>query len=750
MKKTLLLFIVSFCIAATQAQAPNIQWQKCFGGTGNESAASIEQTTDGGYIIAGQTNSSNGDVHNMHANSFNDYWIVKLNYAGDTIWTKCLGGTGEDIANLIKQTSDGGYIVGGSTDSNDGYVVGNHGNLDCWIIKLNSTGDTVWTKCLGGSASDYTTSIEQTTDGGYIIAVSSASNDGDVAGNNGGTDYWIVKLSSTGNILWTKSLGGTGNETATSIKQTTDGGYIVAGGTTSTNGYVTGNHGGRDYWIIKLNNIGDTIWTKCLGGTADEGLSYSDPDIQQTIDGGYILSGYTYSNNGDVSGNHGAADYWIVKLNSSGSITWQKCFGGSDFELATSIKQTADGGYVVTGYANSANQDVFGIHRRGFYWDYWVVKLNSTGGIEWQQCLGGFDSDFANSIQQAADGNYIIAGSSFSTAGDVTGNHGGSDFWIVKIITPTHYVWMKDTQDDTGLEPDPATALQNMWESPYIWIRNTQDANLQHQHEHENPVLGQSNWVYVKLHNEFNRTVDDTLKLYWANAATGLSWPNDWHLLTEMKVANFTAHSTRVVEYPWANLPGAGHFCMLARWVSPTDPMTTPETADINANVRGNNNIVWRNLNIIDLTQTAAVEASFIVRNQEKEKTEITSLIIKAPVNKTKSSFTQNGQVLIQLDKNLLYAWEQGGNKGIGFNKTEDGFFLISAEVASFDNLILKPGTEGNVKIIFKKLPITQKGIFYIEAVQQKVNNQFGQKAKLKPRIVGAVSYEIRVGKGKY
>ena len=341
-------------------------------------------------------------------------------------WQKSYGGSDSDAANSIQQTADGGYIAAGSSSSNDGDVTGNNGDDDFWILKLNTTGNIEWQKSMGGSANDRPYSIQQTEDGGYIVAGSSSSNNGDVSGNHGNTDYWVVKLNTVGEITWQKSLGGSSLDIARSIRQTADGGYIVAGNSNSTDGDVTGNHGGADFWIVKTSSQGGIEWQKSLGGSDDD-VAYS---IQQTEDGGYIVAGFSSSTDGDVSGNHGGEDYWVVKMNASGGVEWQKSLGGSGTDRAKSISQTEDGGYIVAGYSNSNDGDVTGNH--GIF-DFWVVKLNAAGILQWQKSLGGSDNDQANSINQTTDGGYILAGYSHSNDGDVTENHGGSDFWVVKL-----------------------------------------------------------------------------------------------------------------------------------------------------------------------------------------------------------------------------------------------------------------------------------------------------------------------------
>ena len=431
--KTLSLFFIILLYNFTFSQAPSIQWQKSYGGSGLEAAESIQQTSDGGYIVAGYSNSNDGDVSGNHGGQF-DYWIVKLDVNGIIQWQKSLGGSaplggfGSEYATSIQQTYDGGYIVAGQSDSNDGDVSGNHGLYDCWVVKLDPNGILQWQKSYGGSGWDRANSIQETTDGGYIVAGWSSSNDGDVSGNIYFFDnYWIVKLDVNGIIQWQRTFGGdSGGGETTSIQQTFDGGYIVAGFYTDNGGDVTGNHGQFDYWIVKIDAFGILQWQKSLGGSVED---YAN-SIQQTSDGGYIVAGQSNSNDGDVSGNHGEPDYWIVKLDPNGIIQWQKSLGGSSWDVASAIQQTTDGGYIVAGLSSSNDGNVTGNHGDG---DLWVVKLDLNGNIEWQKSYGGSGGEGAHSIQETSDGGYIVAGLSYSNDGDVSGNHGNSDVWVVKL-----------------------------------------------------------------------------------------------------------------------------------------------------------------------------------------------------------------------------------------------------------------------------------------------------------------------------
>src|ERR1035437_4895012 len=380
---------------------PAIQWEKCLGGSSNDYGYCIQQTRDSGYVVIGITGSTNGNVTGFHGGT--DTWIAKLDRDGTIQWENCYGGTGGDEGTFIRQTTDEGYIFAGSTTSNDGDVIGFHGTEDVWVVKLNDTGVIQWSKCYGGSGDDWASSIQQTTDGGYIIAGFTTSNDGDVSGIHGGGDCWVVKITDSGAIQWQKCYGGANDESATSIVQTSDSGYVFTANTYSNDGDVTGMHGIDDYWVVKLDTGGAIQWAKCYGGSQDEEPS----SIIQTLDGGYAVAGVTGSSDGDVSGNHGNYDYWIIKLSDTGALQWQICLGGTNDDEATSIIQTNDTNYVIAGYAFSHDGEVTGNIGAE---DYWIVKLDAGGNIIWKKNYGGGSDDRAFSIVQTFDNGYAIAG----------------------------------------------------------------------------------------------------------------------------------------------------------------------------------------------------------------------------------------------------------------------------------------------------------------------------------------------------
>lgn len=400
----------------------------------------------GYIIAGSSSSSNTGTLTGITSNGSTDGLLIKINGSGIIQWQKLLGGSATDFFLDIKKTADGGYIATGySTSSNTGTLTGinSNGAQDLWIIKLDVNGNTQWQKLLGGSSTDVGNSVQQTTDNGFIITGwSQSSNTGTLSGinSNGALDFYIIKLDVNGNMQWQKLLGGTLVDNGRSVEQTADGGFIVAGNTASSNtGTLTGltSNGLNDGWILKLDGNGNVQWQNLLGGSADDYI-YS---IVQTIDGGYIYTGNSFSSNtGTLTGvvSNGSADYWVVKTNSSGTVQWQKLFGSFTSESSYSIKQTDEGGYVIAGSSNFNGGGPGGtINTIGNgSTDCWILKLDASGVIEWQRQIGGSAVDVGYSIRQTIDGYYIITGStSSSNTGSFYGitSNGSDDVFFLKL-----------------------------------------------------------------------------------------------------------------------------------------------------------------------------------------------------------------------------------------------------------------------------------------------------------------------------
>jgi PKD repeat protein len=365
--------------------APEEEWNRTFGGTDEDGAYSAQQTKDGGYILAGYTWSFSA--------GFGDFWLVKTYSNGTEQWNKTYGGPQWEEADSVQQTSDGGYILAGYTSS---YGAGSY---DSWLVKTYPNGFKEWDKTYGGKNVDCASSVQQTKDNGYILAGGTESYG---RGFEYFEDAWLIKTDSNGVEQWNRTFGGADWERVYSVRQTAEGGYVLAGGTRSSGA------GSEDFWLIKTDSNGIELWNETFGGDGFD-RAYV---VQIATDNGYVLAGSTESNGACLS------DAWLLKTDSNGNEQWNRTFGGLGSDRATSLQQTADGGYIFAGTTASYGQGKS---------DCWLLKTDSNGTEQWNRTFGGANWDSANSVQQTADSGFIVAGCTWSYSA------GYDDIWLIKL-----------------------------------------------------------------------------------------------------------------------------------------------------------------------------------------------------------------------------------------------------------------------------------------------------------------------------
>jgi hypothetical protein len=407
--------------------AGNLEWNQTYGGANSDWAESVVQTSDGGYALAGKTNSFGAGQA--------DFWLIKTNSTGNPVWNQTYGGTENDFAQSVVQTFDGGYALAGYTYS---YAV----ESDFWLVKVNvemnqehqlNFGGTGiisgWRQTYGGVDYETAFSMVQTIEGEFALAGYTLSYGAGIS------DFWLVKTDSAGNLEWSQTYGGTDYDIAYSLVQTVDGGYALAGYTKS---YGAGSY---DFWLVKTDSAGNHLWNQTYGGTAyDTACS-----LVQTSDGGFTIAGYTSSFGA------GGYDLWLVKTNVAGNTLWNQTYGGTENEFALSVVETVDGGYALAGYTKS-----FGA---GLY-DFWLVKTDSAGNMQWSQTYGGASNDYdrAYSMVQTSEGGYALAGHTYSF------DAGSADLWLVKTDVESGLAW-------TGLTNSTITLYRGRTDPYWNYVR---------------------------------------------------------------------------------------------------------------------------------------------------------------------------------------------------------------------------------------------------------------------------------------
>lgn len=411
-----------------------VDWVKNFGGSGEETLRAVITTSDGGYAMLGFSNSIDGDLMEKTI-PVNDYWLLKLDALGNLQWSKTYGGSKDDRGQSLVQTIDGGFALTGYAMSDDGNGSNNEGFHDNWVLKLDAQGNIEWEKSFGFSGHDHSYDILQTDDGGYyfvgFLDITSARADGNT--EKGGSltrhgvgEFWGTKIDDKGDLQWRGYFGGSNNDRAHSVVRSDDGGYVMAGFTESEDFDISNTRGSYDFWVVKNDKNGNLLWERSFGGS---GIEIAQ-DIANTADGGYVITGNTFSTDADVSNNKGESDIWLIKIDDEGSLVWQKTFGGSGFDAAESVSPSKDGGFILIGNSKSSDKDVNANVGEN---DIWLIKTYADGNMIWQKTFGGANLDYGFDAIETDDNAILLVGETTSTDFPNLQNKGMSDAVVIKI-----------------------------------------------------------------------------------------------------------------------------------------------------------------------------------------------------------------------------------------------------------------------------------------------------------------------------
>jgi hypothetical protein len=427
-------------------------WDKHYGGSGNDNLKDLVATADGGFLLAGRSNSdADGDKSEAGRGGL-DYWAVKVDANGSKIWDKRFGSSANDELYAVAASSDGGYILAGSVindnNASDGDLSEASRNgigmlrRDYWVVKVDANGSKLWDKRFGGNSNDFCYDVVATADGGCLLVGYSQKDSGNTGdrteASRGNDDYWVVRVDANGNKLWDKSFGGTGYDQCRAAVATPDGGFLLAGKSQSSFGgdKTETTRGNYDYWAVRIDADGNKVWDKTFGGDADDDCY----DVAVTADGGFLLAGYSHQSSGlsddRTEGSRGGNDYWAVKIDANGHKVWDRTFGGSSNDYCYDVVAALDGGFLLAGKSHQTSQlsgDRTEASRGGE--DYWAVRVDADGNKLWDKTLGGKSYDILEGAAVTADGGFLLAGRSNSNRdGDKMGSGRGNwDFWVAKI-----------------------------------------------------------------------------------------------------------------------------------------------------------------------------------------------------------------------------------------------------------------------------------------------------------------------------
>ncbi|UPT71582.1 MAG: T9SS type A sorting domain-containing protein [Flavobacterium sp. JAD_PAG50586_2] len=475
-------FFITCTISLVHSQ--DILWEKSYGGKHGDYLFDAIPTPDYGFILAGSSLSKKSGNKTEDNRGDLDYWVWKMDEKGELDWQKSFGGTGQDMLFTVLLTNDGGYFLAGSSESDEGLdkKEKSRGDSDFWIIKLNAKGGEEWQKTIGGRGQDELSCIVKTKDGGFVLGGSSSSAiSGEKAKDGyGGLDYWVLKIDSKGVVTWQQTFGGNYNDELHSMCLTEDGGFLLGGSSNSadTGTKIQKNIGESDYWVIKLDKDGNEQWQKTVGGSGDDQLYI----VHTTADGNYILAGNSSSESGNDkrSSNQSGTDFWVLKLDKdTREVLWQETYNIAKTDILTSLVENKDKTILLGGYAQGEvvkkkeargkKQEAKGdVKMKSGTDDYVAIKINAKGEELWRRNVGSDGQDILQRVIETRDGGYLMAGTSktvlnadggIKATGDKSTGKGSTDFWVVKLKDKKK---PKEVKSPIEVIPNPAMDYTNV------------------------------------------------------------------------------------------------------------------------------------------------------------------------------------------------------------------------------------------------------------------------------------------------
>ena len=426
-----MVFVLFLVPCNLLAQVTILKWDENYGGTDGDEATDMIKINEKFLLLAGISGSEDEDVSSPIG--LGDVWVCKIDTARNLLWEKSYGGSSIEHPYSLVKTPDSGFVFAGYSYSDDGDVGLSYGNNDGWIFKIDSIGNLVWSLVVGGSNSDVVNAIQPTADSGFVFTGYSHSMDGmftEHVGPETSADAYIGKIDAFGNLLWLKNLGIAYEDRANDLVVAENGNIYIC----ATKLIADGEN--QEYRIIKLDSVGNIIWDYSYGGT-----EYEEPfTIALLPNQDLLIAGEAGSHNGDVSGHYPGdnRDLWLVQLDSLGNIVWESAYGGSGADYGTDIEIIDSNNIIITGVSTSPNDgDINGHHGGFFYSDYWILKIDSIGVIQFSQCYGGSDADIPYAICKKNENSFYIVGRGESFDGDVTNHYGtgeyASDYWLINV-----------------------------------------------------------------------------------------------------------------------------------------------------------------------------------------------------------------------------------------------------------------------------------------------------------------------------